>query len=104
MEIPSNDTIRDAGLLGFCVLLFKEGIALISKLSGSKEASDSQVWHRLEIAVARLTEAVENQTEMFSESYKALNNILTAMHKEQVDQKATLAKLEARQEHKWHRN
>lgn len=100
MDLPSADTIRDAGFAGFCLFALKETFKMLGKVNGNGRDNghhdSSEADRRIELALSALTEAVKNQTTMFCQLIETQNKLLAEMHREQVDQKATLAKLEAR--------
>ena len=91
-----DDTLRDAGLAGVCLLLLKECVALIMRMfDGNKDAERT---HAIELALMQLANAVNNQSKLLEESIKTQNTLLSDMRRELVDQKAALARLETRQD------
>lgn len=100
MDLPLNDTVRDAGFAGFCLFALKEILKMLGKINGRENGNGhhdgAEADRRIEMALSGLTEAVKSQTTMFCQLIETQNKLLAEMHREQVDQKATLAKLEAR--------
>ncbi len=92
-----DDTLRDVGVAGFCLMVMREAFAFMKR--GARDAQETEQTHadrRLETAIMNLAESVRTQVTVLEKAIETQNQILSEIRREQFDQKASLARLEAK--------